>query len=112
MMRIGHWVIGMGAALLLIGAGWAHAQAPRKEIAKPPAVSKPPPSPKSAKERRIVILGTTIVGSVAKPRAVYEVPWKEPEAFKKGQDEPYRSFQDEIFTLIDKEQFESQIGSD
>ena len=71
---------------------------------QPGQAAKPSP-----KERRIIILGTTIVGSVAKPGVVYEVPWKEPESLKKGMDEPQRSFQNEIFTPLDKEQFESQM---
>ncbi len=80
--------------------------------AQAPAASQPGQAAKpSPKEKRIIILGTTIVGSVAKPGVVYEVPWKEPESLKKGLDEPQRSFQNEIFTPLDKEQFESQTKS-
>jgi hypothetical protein len=78
--------------------------------AQAPAASRPAQAAKAApKEKRIIILGTTIVGSLVKPGVVYEVPWKEPESLKKGLDEPQRSFQNEIFIPIDKEQFESQI---
>jgi hypothetical protein len=81
--------------------GTVYAQAPSSQSGQA-AKSSP-------KEKRIIILGTTIVGSVAKPGIVYEVPWKEPESLKKGLDEPQRSFQNEIFTPLDKEQFESQM---
>ncbi len=62
----------------------------------------------SGKDRRIIILGTTIVGSITKPRVVYQVPWREPVSLQKGLQEPQRSFQDEIFLFLDKEQFESE----
>jgi hypothetical protein len=91
--------------------GLAYAQESLNQKVKPPTTSIPSqPSNKSAKEKRIIILGTTIVGSLVKPRTVYEVPWKEPESLKKGLDTPQRSFQDEIFMPIDKERFESQMG--
>ncbi|MCI0527134.1 MAG: hypothetical protein L0Y56_06795 [Nitrospira sp.] len=78
--------------------------------AQTPAASRPTQAAKpSPKEKRIIILGTTIVGSITKPGVVYEVPWKEPEFLKKGLDEPQRSFQNEIFSPLDKEQFESQM---
>ncbi len=80
--------------------------------AQAPAASRPAQAAKpSPKEKRIIILGTTIVGSIAKPRVVYEVPWNNPESLKKGLDEPQRSFQNEIFIPLDKEQFESQVKS-
>ena len=82
-----------------------------QEVQKPPASSGSTLGSKpTGKERRIIILGTTIVGSVAKPRVVYEVPWKEPESLKRGLDEPQRDFHDEIFILLDKEQFESEMN--
>jgi len=94
------------ATLTLGNSGIAFAQ----EASKPPASSRSSSASKPAgKERRIIILGTTIVGSVAKPRVVYEVPWKEPESLKRGLDEPQRDFHDEIFILLDKEQFESEM---
>lgn len=81
-----------------------------QEALKSPAGSSSPATSKPASQhRRIIILGTTIVGSVVRPRVVYEVPWKEPDSLKKGLDEPQRDFHQEIFTLIDKEQFESEM---
>jgi hypothetical protein len=96
--------------LLFMGAP-VHAQGPLTETGRSPAASKPAQPAKTTKGRRIIILGTTIVGSIAKPRTVYEVPWKEPESLKKALDAPQRSFQDEIFMPIDKERFESQTES-
>jgi hypothetical protein len=61
----------------------------------------------SAKKRRIIILGTTIVGSIARPRVVYEVPWKDPESLNTKLDEPQRDFHNEIFLLMDKDGFEA-----
>ncbi len=49
------------------------------------------------KPKRVIILGTTILGSVVGPRVVYEVPWQEPDSFKRRLEEPRRSFHDEIF---------------
>lgn len=63
----------------------------------------------TAKERRVIILGTTIVGSVAGPRVVYEVPWKQPEALRKKLEPPQRSFYEEIFRPLDKEPFEPDV---
>lgn len=110
MNRIYKWMITMLMIILSMGAS-VYAQEPLKEPGKPPAVSKPSQPAKPTKEKRIIILGTTIVGSIAKPRTVYEVPWKEPESLKKGLDAPQRSFQDEIFIPIEKERFESQMES-
>jgi hypothetical protein len=104
------WMTGMLMIILSMGAPVC-AQGPLKETGRSPAASKPSQPAKPTKVKRIIILGTTIVGSIAKPRTVYEVPWKEPESLKKGLDAPQRSFQDEIFILIDKEQFESQKES-
>jgi len=73
------------------------------------AQKQSPPAKTTSKARRIIILGATIVGSIAKPRIVYEVPWREPESLQKALDEPHRSFYDEIFILLDKEQFESEV---
>jgi len=110
MSSIYKWMIGIVMIILAMGTS-VHAQTPLKETGKSPTASRPSQSAKPTKERRIIILGTTIVGSIAKPRTVYEVPWKEPESLKKGLDAPQRSFQDEIFIMIDKEQFESQTES-
>ena len=111
MARIKKWtvLVLMGITFSVGASQWclsgtAYAQAPA--TSRQAQAAKPAP-----KEKRIIILGTTIVGSIAKPRVVYEVPWKEPESLKKGLDEPQRSFQDEIFILLDKEQFESQMES-
>ena len=101
------WKIGM---MLLFGgifpwllSGSVYAQS--SGVSKPHQAVKP-----GAKEKRIIILGTTIMGTVAKPRVVYEVPWKEPESFKKSLvEDPQRSFQEEIFRLLDKEQFETEM---
>jgi hypothetical protein len=93
--------------IFAITALWCLASA---AYAQTPAASRPGTTARpSPKEKRIIILGTTIVGSIAKPGVVYEVPWKGPESLKKGLDEPQRSFQGEIFSPLDKEQFESQM---
>ena len=60
------------------------------------------------KTRRIIILGTTITGAVAGPRVIYDVPWKEPDSFRKGLAAPERSFYDEIFSPLDLELPKSQ----
>ena len=110
MTYMNQWITGL--LIIFFGAGVpAYAQESLSEKNKPPTASMASQPTKSAKEKRIIILGTTIVGSLAKPRTVYEVPWKEPESLKKGLDAPQRSFQDEIFMPLDKERFESQTES-
>ena len=63
-----------------------------------------------SKVKRIIILGTTIMGSVTAPRVVYEVPWKEPDSFRSGLDEPRRSFYNEIFSPAEVEPLEPETG--
>lgn len=60
-------------------------------------------------QRKIIILGTTIVGSAARPRVVYELPWREPDTFQIEIEDPQRSFFQEIFVPLDKEQLEFEI---
>lgn len=67
------------------------------------------PNPTTGSNRRIIILGTRIVGSIAEPGVVYEVPWKDPESLRKQLDEPQRSFQEEIFELWDRGRFEPEF---
>lgn len=98
--KIGLLLFGMISPWLLSGPVYAQSSG----VSKPPQAVKP-----GVKEKRIIILGTTIMGSVARPRVVYEVPWKEPESFKKSLEDPQRSFQGEIFRLLDKEQFETEM---
>ena len=79
-------------------------------MAQPQQRSTEPRTHDPEEVQRIIILGTTIIGSVARPRVVYELPWKTPDTFDTAVNPPQRSFFQEIFRPIDKETFESQFN--
>ena len=54
---------------------------------------------------RVILLGSTIYGAVAVPKAIYEVPWKEPFLLGQGAGDLERNFLKEIFQPIDREEF-------
>ena len=54
---------------------------------------------------RVLLLGATIYGMVAVPKAIYDVPWQEPFQLDRGVGELERNFLKEIFRPIDREEF-------
>ena len=98
------WAWTLLAALIIGSVAGPGRLAVAQKAGPSSALSKSVGKAKSGgKTRRIIILGTTIVGSVTSPRVVYEAPWREPDSFREGMDIPQRSFYNEIFSPLETE---------
>jgi hypothetical protein len=81
-------------------------QKPRETVAAP---SQPAAKPK-AKPRRVIILGTTIVGDVLTPPIERTVPWQRPAAFRSNAAPLTHDFTAELLTPLDRNAILRQAG--
>jgi hypothetical protein len=58
------------------------------------------------------LLETEIVGTVARPRLSYSLPWKDPDPGLLNEAEPQGGNQEEIYTPLDKDRFSHEILTD
>ncbi len=99
-------LLAFGSTLFTAGGIWGGA------IATAPDATPAPDTPAPTESRRLVILGTTILGDAPGPRMVYDFGWKEPEAPDPPGVHLREPMMEELFTPIDPERFRERVRSE
>lgn len=88
----------VGLATGLVTSAGAASPSPPAQL---PA-GEAPPAKANSTPRRVIILGTTIVGDVLKPPIEKTVPWQRPAAFRSSAAPLNHDFATELLTPLDR----------
>jgi len=103
--------VGLCAALAVAGLCLGPASAWAAPAAPPPATQEGAKPEASDNSSKVILLGSTIFGTVVEPNAAYDVPWQEPFLLGRGAGELERNFLKEIFRPMDRDEFLKQSAA-